>query len=296
MGDRYHSDSARRVRGEVVSDLRSRLREAADAHRPDRELVLARVERGMAERDGRSGPRGGRGGHRWPIDPAPWVRVVGVTAALVGTLGVAVAVGLATDGVREPGRTVAASPDPAAPQDRPSPTAPGNHRGAALPTTGEHGAIAGPSTPSATSGSSSAIPPGPPDPRRGNHRRDGYLWSDGSVSRSGNEFWAQSDVTLKTGRPMTRLTVVLRVVRTAGVSSTGAWSTLPGGDCRLSVTKSDHAVVYRWTLKAGRTVPVGTFVFAGQYNHARGSRNTGDDGYAAHGYSPSGAVEVRGGF
>ncbi|GAA5014876.1 hypothetical protein GCM10025734_62810 [Kitasatospora paranensis] len=31
-----------------MDDLRSRLRDAADGHRPDRERMLARVERGMA--------------------------------------------------------------------------------------------------------------------------------------------------------------------------------------------------------------------------------------------------------
>ena len=78
MGDPYNNDERR---PEVLSDLRTQLREAADSHRPDRERMLRRVEHGMAApRPAARGGWLGRGGHRSPIGPAPWARVVGVTA------------------------------------------------------------------------------------------------------------------------------------------------------------------------------------------------------------------------
>ena len=71
MGGRKHP--------EALNDLRTQLRQAGLAHQPNRERMLARVERGMALPE-----PGSRRGHRSPSGPAPWARVVGVTAGLVG--------------------------------------------------------------------------------------------------------------------------------------------------------------------------------------------------------------------
>ncbi|MCZ9347848.1 hypothetical protein NGM37_60220, partial [Streptomyces sp. TRM76130] len=62
-------------------EVRTRLREAARAHEPDRARMLARVERGMAE--GRPGTvsAGRRAAHR-PV--RGWPRVVAATAAVAG--------------------------------------------------------------------------------------------------------------------------------------------------------------------------------------------------------------------
>ncbi|MGW0670335.1 hypothetical protein [Streptomyces sp. NPDC002746] len=61
-------------------ELPRRLRGAAQAHRPDRERMRARVERGMAE--GRPSALAVRP----PRGATPWLRVAGATAAVCGVL------------------------------------------------------------------------------------------------------------------------------------------------------------------------------------------------------------------
>jgi hypothetical protein len=284
MGGRKHP--------EVLNDLRTELRQASQTHRPDRERMLARVERGMT-----LPAPGSRRGHRSPSGPAPWARVVGVTAGLMSAFGIGgLAVGLTVNAGDEPPqipKTVVTTPDV------PTPTA-SQSGGPVTPSSGTSthppkasGGSPSPSvspSPSASASTSAGII------KRGNHPQDGYLWSDGSIDPGSSDFWAQSDVTVKNSKPMTALTVELRVVRTDGVASTGSWSTLPADDYDATVTEEDGALVYRWTLKSGKTLAAGTHVFAGQYNHAKGGRDAGGDLYAAQGDGSGGAVEVRGDF
>lgn len=211
-------------------ELSVRLREAAEAHRPDRERMLARVERGMA---------GGRPPAR-VVRPrraaAPWLRVAGATAAVCGVLAFGAVAVTSTGEGGSPGEQVAA---PVASSPAPSVTAP-----AGL------GSL---------------------------RTEDGPLWTDGAVDPHSNAYWAQSEVTLRTSEPLTSLTVELRIALTGGVNSTGSWRSLPADDFTVSVTEDGGHLVYRWALRAGRTVPAGTHTFAGQYNHAEGDRDaTGD--------------------
>ncbi|MFD7966272.1 hypothetical protein ACFV5J_36360 [Streptomyces zaomyceticus] len=101
----------------------------------------------------------------------------------------------------------------------------------------------------------------------------------GTLDPGSNRWWAQSDLALTTDEPVTGLTVELRIVRTPGVVSTGHWRTRPAEDFTVTVTPEGRALVYRWTLKPGRTVPPGPHVFAGQYNHAEGVRDASADSY-----------------
>ncbi|MEV0981055.1 hypothetical protein [Streptomyces sp. NPDC049915] len=146
----------------------------------------------------------------------------------------------------------------------------------------------------------SPAPPASPDvtrrPSAAPDTENGPLWSDGSIDPHSNEFWAQSALTLKTREPLTSLTVRLRVAQTGGVSSTGAWRTLPENDFTLTVGERDGFLVYTWTLKAGRTVPAGEWVFAGQYNHRRGGRDAGDDRYSITATAAGGPYTVGGDF
>ncbi|MEV7726874.1 hypothetical protein AB0P15_19265 [Streptomyces sp. NPDC087917] len=127
--------------------------------------------------------------------------------------------------------------------------------------------------------------------------RSGPLWSDGSVDPHSNTYWAQSNITLQSGEPLAAFTLEVRIVQTGGVATTGTWQTLPGDDFEVSVRRSGAATVYRWTLKAGRTVPAGRHVFAGQYNHAPGGRDAGKDTYEATATTAAGgSCEVGGAF
>ncbi|BET50922.1 hypothetical protein RGQ21_59040 [Kitasatospora aureofaciens] len=143
-----------------------------------------------------------------------------------------------------------------------------------------------------------AAPPGsrePGAPETGS-RESGPVWSSGAVDPHSNEFWAQSNVTLGTSTPLTSLTVELRVAQTGSVTSTGAWRSLPEDDFAFTLDERDGFLVYRWTLKAGRTVPAGEWMFAGQYNHERGGRDAGGDRYSAAATAASGSLSARGGF
>ncbi|MEU9234444.1 hypothetical protein [Streptomyces subrutilus] len=138
-------------------------------------------------------------------------------------------------------------------------------------------AAAAPTPPSAPS--TPSTPPG---------TQDGPLRSDGAVDPHPNPYWSQSTITLHTGAPLAAMTLEVRVAQTGGVASTGAWRTLPEDDFTLTTTDEGGALLYRWTLKPGRTVPVGQHVFAVQYNHAPGARPVAGDAYAVAAASATG--------
>ncbi|MEU2619045.1 hypothetical protein ABZ642_12930 [Streptomyces sp. NPDC007157] len=269
---------------DVHDELRARLHEAAEEHEPDRARILARVERGMAAQ--------ARPGHRATLPPLfGWVRVAGATAAVAAVLGVG---GYAVaSAVKDPPteKTVAVSPTPSASPDVTSrpPTRPAVPPSPRTPSKSSHPTAS--SRPSATA-TASATPTAPV----AEGETDGPLWSDGSVDPHSNDFWAQSDVTLKTSERLTALTVRLRVAQTGGVSSAGAWRSLPETDFTQTVTEQDGFLVYTWTLKPDREVAVGQWVFAGQYNHEQGGRDAKGDRYTITGSTDGRQYAVTGGF
>lgn len=266
---------------DVHDELRTRLHEAAGEHEPDRARILARIERGMIEET--------RPDHRATRPPVfGWVRVVSATAAVACVLGVGgYAVASAVKDENPAQGTVAStgtptpSPDatsraPAPPAD---PTPSGTPQETREPSKSPSPTTSAPAQPSAAEGD-----------------EDGPLWSDGSVDPHSNDFWAQSNITLKTSEQLTALTVQLKVAQTGGVTSAGAWRSLPEGDFTLTVGEQDDFLVYTWVLKDGHTVPKGEWVFAGQYNHERGGRDAKDDTYGASGTAGSEQLAVKGDF
>jgi hypothetical protein len=231
-----------------MDEVRRRLREAAASHRPDRERMLARVERGMAE--GRQ-PAGAVPAYR--PGRVSRLTIAGATAAVVAVLALG-------------GHTVA--------------------------TMGrdDDGAAAGAASPPASPAPGATEQPSPA------RTEDGHLWSDGSVDPHSNSYWAQSNVTVKNREVLTSLTVELRITDTGGVASTGGWRTRPAGDFDFSVRKESGALVYRWTLRPGRTVPPGQHVFAGQYDHAEGGRDAAGDTYTVRSEASGEPASVQGDF
>lgn len=289
-----------------MDDVRKQLRDAAAEHRPDRERMLARVERGME----RGAVDLGATSRGRPPRPAPWLRIAGATAAVAGVFALGgYAVASAVQGEEPPSRTVGT---PAAPD---SPSGPGP---SASSPDDENAGPSAPAEPAQPSGKATKGTPGrdkdkdpdakrppkksdpPPSTRRvapdAESVEDGYLWSDGSIDPQSNDFWAQSTLTFKTDKQLTALTVELRVAQTGGVTDTGNWRSLPADDFSVSVREEGDELVYRWTLKAGRTVPEGEHVFAGQYNHAEGGRDAGEDTYAAEATASGEKAAVRGDF
>ncbi|MEU0948938.1 hypothetical protein ABZ379_40640 [Streptomyces canus] len=262
-------------------DVHGALRDAAESHEPNRERILARVERGMAEQS--------RPDHRATRPPVyGWVRVVSATAAVACVLGLGgYAVASAVKDEPPTRKSVAATgtptPSPDATSRPPAPSANPTRN-----TTPTHRADKRSGTPSGTPSASTEVP--------ASGAEDGPLWSDGSVDTHSNEFWAQSNVTVRTSEQLTSLTVELRIAQTGRVTDTGAWRSLPEDDFTLTVAERDGFLVYTWVLKDGRTVPKGEWVFAGQYNHERGGRDAKDDVYTATATAKSGDLAVKGGF
>ncbi|EKX61951.1 hypothetical protein Sipo8835_17485 [Streptomyces ipomoeae] len=273
---------------DVHEELRARLRESAEAHEPDRARILARIERGMAAPEER---RRSRKATRPPL--WGWVRVVTATAGVAGVLAVGgYAVASAVKGEEPADQTVAVSPTPV---DSPAATSrPPVQPEHPSPTPRRSDERKKPdSTPSRTPSATQAAPPELPT---SGDEKDGPLWSDGSVDPHSNGFWAQSNLTLKTGEQLTELIVQLRIAQTGGVTSAGAWRSLPEQDFDLTVEEADGFLVYTWVLKDGRTVPKGEYVFAGQYNHERGGRDAGDDSYAMTAKADGEKLAVAGNF
>ncbi|GCB50440.1 hypothetical protein SNL152K_7784 [Streptomyces sp. NL15-2K] len=266
------------MRRDVHEELRARLHEAAGAHEPDRARILARVERGMTEQT--------RPDHRATRPPVfGWVRVVSATAAVAGVLGIGgYAVASAVKDEVSPQKVaVTATPGPSPDATSRAPEPPVDPKPSSREPEPSKPPVRTPST------SVTAAPPAA-------GTEDGPLWSDGSVDPHSNDFWAQSNITLKTSEQLTSLTVELKVAQTGGVTNAGAWRSLPENDFTLTVGERDGFLVYTWVLKEGRTVPKGEWVFAGQYNHQRGGRDAGDDTYTATAAAGSEQAAVKGDF
>ncbi|MFE5082594.1 hypothetical protein [Streptomyces mirabilis] len=272
---------------DVHDELRARLHEAAEAHEPDRARILARVERGMSG----AAERRPRRAARPPV--LGWGRIVGATAAVAGVLAVGgYWVAAAVQENHPPQQTVAVSPTPVASPDATSraPVVPHpSHTSGASKPSGEASA-----SPSDTPSAAHSSPAAPKAPAAGN--QDGSLWSDGSVDPHSNDFWAQSNVTLKNADKLTSLTVELRIKQTGGVGDTGSWRSAPESDFTTTVTEKDGFLVYTWVLKDGHTLAAGQWVFAGQYNHTRGGRDAKDDRYSAGARTADRTLSVAGDF
>ncbi|WP_310727250.1 hypothetical protein [Streptomyces sp. N2A] len=254
-------------------EIARRLREAAEAHRPDRARMLARVQRGVAGPAVRHRARPfARSGTR--------VALAGLAATgILATGGLAVAAIVATSSPSAtvttpvpPSPTVSSPPPTSA---RPSPVAP---------------------APATTPGSARPTPPTTsPSPTAG-ESQNGALSSTGSVDPHSTVYWTQSNLALKTTQPLTSLTIEMRIVQTGGVKNTGTWQTLPSADFTVTAQKAGGTLVYRWVLKPGRTVPAGSYEFAAQFNNGSGVRSAAGDGYRVDARGSGGSASVRGGF
>lgn len=254
-------------------EIARRLREAAEAHRPDRARMLARVQRGVAGPAVRHRARPfARSGTR--------VALAAVAAAgILATGGLAVAAIVATS---SPSATATATATP-------SPTVSPPTRTSARPTP------VGPA-PVTTPGKSRPTPPATSPLPAAGESQTGALWSAGSVDPHSTVYWTQSNLILKTTQPLTSLTIEMRIVQTGGVQTTGTWQTLPSGDFTVTVREASGTLVYRWALKPGLTVRAGSYEFAAQFNHATGVRSAAEDRYRVDAQGSGGSASVRGGF
>lgn len=260
-------------------EINRQLHKAAEAHRPDRGRMLARVERGMAGADV---------SHRKPGIAMSWPKVTlaGLAAAgVLATAGIAVA-GLVHTTPPDPDTAVIPTITSPSGTSSSTPSAPAIGTPVPPPVQGQPNRTTADRPTSGTN----------PVPLTGKPVSDGPLSSLGSIDLHTHEYWAQSRFDLKTAQPLSALSVELRIVQTGGVRTSGQWQTMSGDDFTVTVQEIDGAVVYRWELKPGRTVPEGMHTFAAQYGHAEGKRDARADSYDAQATAAGGAFVVRGGF
>ncbi|MFD5699221.1 hypothetical protein [Streptomyces lasiicapitis] len=281
--------------------LSRRLRSAAHGHRPDRERMLARVERGMAGgRDGTRAPRTPRA-RRGREEGASWLRVAGTTAAVAGVFaagGYGVATAVRGDDVDA--RTVATTPSAPPAVSGPAPQPAESDRTKRPPRRPASGSPPASGTQSAKPTQPARPPAAPPPPASSKPPRAtpgaGLVRTGGRIDPGSNPYWSQSDITVRVRKPLTALTVELRVARSGEAADTGNWHSLPVEDFDVSVRERDGFLRYRWTLRAGRTVPAGQYVLAGQYNHPAGERDERDDSYAVEAGTSGEQGEWKGDF
>ncbi|MFE2407299.1 hypothetical protein ACFXDE_03020 [Kitasatospora sp. NPDC059408] len=248
------------------------LREAAESHQPDRARMLARVQRGAAGPAARHRARSGL--RSWPKAALAGL----ATAGILATGGFAVASIVRT----QPPSDTTTAPSAPSPTVTPSPT-PSAQPAATAPAQAPAPATSAPASPR-------------PTPSTSSRAQNGPLWSEGSIDTHSTVYWGQDNLTLRTAQPLTSLTVELRIAQTGDVRDTGNWRTLPSDDFTVTAQESGGALVYRWVLKPGRTVPAGQHEFAGQYNHATGVRSSANDSYRVDAQSAGGSASVGGGF
>lgn len=261
-------------------EISRRLREAAEAHQPDRDRILARVHRGMA----------GTTVRRRPGIARSWPKVVLAGSAAAGILavaGFAVAGSVQTAPARPDGETTLTVPTTS--EAPGSVHTPGTTGGPVPPppATGQPNRT--------TAGRPSSSTPAPAT-QAGNRVSDGPLSAQGFIDPHSTVYWAQSTLAFDTTQPLTALVVEVRVTQTGDVRSTGQWQTGPADDFTVTAQESDGAVVFRWELKPGRTVPAAQQIFASQYNHAAGARHADLDSYRVQATTSDGVHTVRGGF
>jgi hypothetical protein len=249
--------------------VRAALRAEAAGYQPDREAILARIERGQAADPARA-PRTGR--------RRAAVRMAGIGTTVAAVLGLGVAVTWAavnTDVLRRPSHGPMMASAPASSSPGP----------AQRPDTASR----------APSGTHAPRPPAASPSTNGAQQR--FLRSSGAIDAHNSiDNWTQASVKVTSTDTVTTLEVTVRIAGSPNLASTGAWSSVLAEFLTTSVERQPDALVYHFTLKPGVTLPPASHVFAVQYNHAVGGRDPSRDTYHAVATANGTRAEVSGGF
>jgi hypothetical protein len=241
--------------------LRAELPRVAAEHEPDRAAILTRIAANRAPRRAVWGP----------------VRLAGAAFAVATVLGLGGFAGwslVAHDVVdtspaappptTAPATTDSTSPSPsAAPTSRPAADVPPQ---GTVPT----------STPSTST---------PPPPAVRGHPGDtqvekGSLRSDGSITAAGTGASA-STVALVARADLTELDLTIRVALTPGLTERGSSNDVAADGVTATVERLPDALLYRFVLREGVTLPAGTYRFTARYGHDGVTRDAAGDTYEA---------------
>jgi hypothetical protein len=245
--------------GEPTADAYRRWREhlhaAAEGHEPDETAMWERIE---ASTNASTNAPAGRASRR---RTGVWM-----VAAAVGTAAATVAGSLAAVSFSSEDKT------PVVPlAERSGGGTPATRQpGAGHPSSA--GAATGSSGPTPSSRPSSGTPKTSPGTTTGRPpaSENEVVTVSPALDPHSSDYWAQNNIVLRAPRPLSRLTVTIRVARTARVTPTGSWLSLPQNDFEVSTRTVGDQVVYQWSLREGRTVPAGTHTLAAQYNRGKG--------------------------
>jgi hypothetical protein len=246
--------------------LRAELRDAIDSRQPDRTAMLNRIAANRAD-------------HHRPRRQA--LRLAGSALAVTGVLGLGGVAQWALAG-DTPLRPEPAAPPPAATATAaPAPSAPASLPPSAATTPSSRPPVSRAPSSGPPSASTAAAPPTPPaapaSPVRG-HPGDtqvvkGSMSSTSSIVEAGH-----SQVVITAGADLTEFDLMIRVPLTPGLTPGAGTSDVPG--VSVSVEKRADALIYRYLLGAGRTIPAGTYVFDARYGG--GERNAAEDTYESY--------------
>ena len=261
-----------------MDDVRRHLQKAAEAHRPDRDAIWARVQQGMTDSTDAERARSYRRRRQ-----ASWLKVTLAGAAGVGVLGLG-------------GLAVAAGVQQRSP-DRPTPSigSPTSRAADADPTprssTSKPVQVPGTSAPR-----HSATPTPSPTPTP-TPTADGPISAHGVVDAHSTIYWEQNTLAVDVSQPLSSFIVEVRIALTPGVQNTGTWLSAPPDDYTVTVTPADGYLVYRWTLKPGRTVPAAQQRFGAQFSHGACERDASKDTFIVEATAAGGhTASVHGGF
>jgi hypothetical protein len=122
-----------------------------------------------------------------------------------------------------------------------------------------------------------------------------YLTAGARINGHVNDYWSQSEVTIRTEEPVTELTAELHVVLGTDVEFTGSWTTADDYFHPAEVFEREGYLVFRWRLKEGQVIEPGEYILAGQYNHGEGPREPDGDYFTVETEAASGGSTVIGG-
>ncbi|MEO6091140.1 MAG: hypothetical protein ABIQ18_49375 [Umezawaea sp.] len=241
--------------------LRAELPRVAAEHEPDRAAILTRIAANRASRRPTWGP----------------MRLAGAAFAVATVLGLGGIAGWSLVAHDVAGTSAAAPPPTTAPATAdsasPSPSAAPTSRPAADVPPQD-------SAPASTPSTSTA----PPSVVRG-HPGDtqvekGSLRSDGSITAAGTGASA-STVTLVARADLTELDLTIRVALTPGLTQQGSGNDVPVNGVTATVERLPDALLYRFVLREGVTLPAGTYHFTARYGHDGAGRDAAGDTYEA---------------
>jgi len=115
----------------------------------------------------------------------------------------------------------------------------------------------------------------------------------GKVDAGSRAGWSQEDVAVKFAQPIAGFQLSVKVSLNSTGSSTGYSTTYDASLFDVKVDTQAHALVYKFDLKPGKTLPAGSSEFAVQFNYGD-PHNAADDTYYVSVYTDKAHGKVPG--